>query len=67
MKEISYEFAKYNGVLPDSLEKAYKSVEGCSILSPATDRAFELAYRIAEKENRRIEFVVFRGETLKIV
>lgn len=67
MKEISYEMAKDMGLLPDSLTKAFKAVEGSYIFSPATERAFEDVYKESEVENRKVRFVLWEGEKLEIV
>lgn len=67
-KEITFEMAQELGLIPDALDSAYRSVEGCSILSPAADRHFEAIYRAADKIIReKYRTVRFRGETLQVI
>jgi hypothetical protein len=49
--KISFEMACELGLIrDDALEFAQRRVEGASILSPATDRAVEDAFRFRRKE-----------------
>ena len=68
-KEITFETARELGILKDdSLDYAYLAVEGCSILSMATDKAFEQAHdkRLTEVK-KKYSFVYFNGEELKVI
>ena len=69
MKEITFETARELGLLKDdALDFAYRSVEGCSVLSPATDRWFEMAFRSRKNELRqKYQYVNYEGELLKVV
>jgi hypothetical protein len=61
---VSYEFAKYNKLIPSSLDFAFKAVEGLSILSKGTDVLFEKMYQESEKNN--IEKYCFDKELLLV-
>lgn len=67
--EITFEMAVSLGIIKDdSLEFAQKSVEGHSILSPATERLVEENFRSRKNEIRdRNNFVYYRGEILKVI
>jgi hypothetical protein len=67
--EITFETAWELGLLiDDSLDVAYKSVEGSSILSGATDRVMERVYRARMAKIRADnQFVYFRGKKLKVI
>jgi len=67
--EITFEMAVSLGIIKDdSLEFAQKRVEGCSVLSRATDEAVEKAFRARKDEIRSNHKVVYyRGEILKVI
>ena len=65
MKEISEEMAEDMGYLPSALPVAYKSVEWCSILSPATERHFAAVYT-AEKSAIRKRYGVDENGIVKV-
>jgi hypothetical protein len=69
MKEITFETAREMGLLKDdALYFAYRSVEGCSILSEATHKYFEMAYRSRKKElYQKYQYVNYEGELLKVI
>jgi hypothetical protein len=67
--EITFEMAVSLGIIKDdSLKFAYDSIEGHSILSPATDIRFELTFRSRKNELRENnKMVYYRGDILKVV
>jgi len=71
IEEMPFEYAVELGIIQDnSLDMAYKFVEGCSILSNATTDAFESAYRLKRKEIRDKyigSIVNFRDKKVKII